>query len=144
MSDVYMSRFWTGTHPVIPRLKEIQERYFPTGESKVYLSRVKSANTKIKQLREFIHKHYRYYNDGDAFTISGVRAKTEKYSRQAHSYIPLGMNELSETNRALHLIEDKISNLTMQIAALTREERTRPTDQYGRIHRSGLPKNITG
>jgi len=46
MSDVYMSRFWTGTHPVIPKLKEIQARYFPRGESKVYLSRIKAANPK--------------------------------------------------------------------------------------------------
>jgi len=142
MSDVYKSKFWTGTHPATPVLKQIQERYFPIGESKVYLSRVKAANPKIKQLRELIHKHYRFYNDGDSFRIGGLTAGYEKSPKDkwGNPYI-----FKPYTDKALKMLEEKISNLTYQILDLTAEERRRPVDQYGRVHRiGGLPAVYTG
>lgn len=144
MSEIYTTRFWNGTHPAIPILKTIQERYFPTGTSKLYLSRVKAVNPKIKRLRELIHKHYRYYNDGDSFTIGELRAKNAwKYSRAAQTYIKTtNVREVEETNRALHILENTIASLANQIYDLTKEERSRPVDQYGRIFRH--PQNIPG
>ncbi len=142
MIEGYTTKFWNNTHPVIPVLNEIKNRYFPSGTSKLYLSRVKAANPKIKLLRELIHKHYRLYNDGDSFRIGGFKAQSSsKYNRQAEKYFRITDREVEESNHALHLIEDKISNLTMQIAALTREERSRLTDQYGRVHRA-LPEHL--
>jgi hypothetical protein len=136
MSDVYITKFWNNTHPVVPKLKEIQERYFPRGESKVYLSRVKAANPKIKQLRELIHKHYRFYNDGDSFRIAGLSAGYKKTPRDKWGN-PLYIKPY--TNQALKMLEDKIASLTILIYRLTADERSRPVDQYGRIHRPKLP-----
>jgi len=102
----------------------------------MYLSKVRTANPKIKRLRELIHKHYRFYNDGDAFTISGIRVKSTPYGRRLSHY------ELEETNKGLHLLEDTIEKLTLQILTLTADERRRPTDQYGRVFRH--PQNVPG
>jgi hypothetical protein len=133
MSDVYITKFWNNTHPLIPKLKEIQERYFPRGTSKSYLSRVKAANPKIKQLRELIHKQYRFYNDGDSFRISGLTAGYERKPRDrwGNPYI-----FMPNTDQALKVLEDKIASLTILIYRLTADERSKPVDQYGRVHRN--------
>jgi len=85
-----------------------------------------------------IHKHYRFYNDGDSFRIGGMTAGYERTPRNKYGspYI-----FKPDTDKALKMLEGEISNLTMQIVALTKEERSRPTDQYGRIHRA-LPEHL--
>lgn len=146
MTEIYTTKFWNDTHPAIPYLKVIADRYFPSGTSKLYLAKTKAANPKIKRLRELIHKHYRFYNDGDSFTIGEYKAiysKWKHYASGKSTNTPLSYYEIERTNIALHKLEKEISDLTYKIYSLTKEERARPVDQYGRIHRS-LPENFTG
>ena len=108
----YLTKFWNKTHPLSERGQKIADKYL------YRLTAVQSAprgtKGKLNRLGSLMHRHYRFYNDGDAFAYKKQRVGMSSSTGRSRYYY-----NIENDNKMLRLMENEMAELIEELWVLT-------------------------
>lgn len=113
-NEHYMTKFWSNTHPMSEKGEKINDTYlmdYPVTNAP------HGTKTKLKELQNLLHRHYRFYNDGDAFRYKGhyVGSSSRLGGMRGGRYY----YNVEQDNKMLKIFEKDIANRIEELWVLT-------------------------
>ena len=118
----YTTRFWDGTHPSMEKGEILSETYMVGDRAGPNAPR--GTKGKLNELGGLFRKHYRFYNDGDAFTYKKVRVGESSTGMRRVSSgrivkIERHYHNVERDNELLRTLEDDMARRIEELWVLT-------------------------
>ncbi|MCK5022664.1 MAG: hypothetical protein KAS04_00685 [Candidatus Aenigmarchaeota archaeon] len=108
----YLTKFWNKTHPLSKRGQIIADKYLHGLKS--VQSAPRGTKVKLNRLGSLMHRHYRFYNDGDAFTYRNQRVGMSSGRWPSEYYY-----NIENDNKLLRQMENEMAELIGELWILT-------------------------
>ena len=108
----YLTRFWNKTHPLMQEGETLSDTYLTGNRANPNVPH--GTKGKLNRLGSLMHRHYRFYNDGDAFTYK--RQRVGMYSGTGRS---MYYYNIENDNKLLKQMENEMAELIEELWVLT-------------------------